>query len=50
VHVVPLYDGGELDRPSEVLTWRHGIWLYAPDEARELAVRLRAAWEGAPDL
>jgi diadenosine tetraphosphate (Ap4A) HIT family hydrolase len=45
VHVLPLYDGGESDRPSEVLTWRHGVWLYEPDEARTLATKLRAEWE-----
>jgi diadenosine tetraphosphate (Ap4A) HIT family hydrolase len=45
VHVLPLYDGGESDRPSEVLTWRHGVWLYENDEARALASKLRAEWE-----
>jgi diadenosine tetraphosphate (Ap4A) HIT family hydrolase len=47
VHVLPLFDGGESDRPSEVLTWRHGVWLYTPDEARELADSLRAGWDEA---
>jgi diadenosine tetraphosphate (Ap4A) HIT family hydrolase len=49
VHVLPLYDGGEMDRPSEVLTWRHGVGLYTPEEARELAGALRAAWPGEGD-
>jgi len=44
VHVLPLFDGGEGDRPSEVLTWRHGVWLYPPEEARELADTLRRDW------
>ena len=46
VHVLPLFDGGEADRPSEVLTWRHGVWLYAPEEARDLADTLRRGWVG----
>jgi len=44
VHVLPLFDGGPADRPSEVLTWRHGVGLYAPGEARELGATLRRAW------
>jgi histidine triad (HIT) family protein len=47
VHVLPLFDGGEGDRPSEVLTWRHGVFLYGPEEARDLAARLRDGWEDA---
>jgi diadenosine tetraphosphate (Ap4A) HIT family hydrolase len=46
VHVLPLFDGGEGDRPSEVLTWRHGVWLYPPGEARDLAEELRRGWAG----
>jgi diadenosine tetraphosphate (Ap4A) HIT family hydrolase len=49
VHVVPLHDGGEGDRPSEVLTWRNGVGLYSPEEAQALAATLRAAWEEASD-
>ena len=45
VHVLPLFDGGEADCPSEVLTWRHGVFVYTPEEARELADALRHAWE-----
>jgi diadenosine tetraphosphate (Ap4A) HIT family hydrolase len=47
VHVIPLYDGGELDRPSEVLTWRNGVTLYTPEETAELGAALRAAWGDA---
>lgn len=49
VHVVPLFDGGPADRPSEVLTWRHGVVLYAPEEAREIGAVLRRAWAEAGD-
>ena len=45
VHVIPLYDGGEVDRPSEVLTWRSGVALYEEEEATELATALRTAWD-----
>jgi diadenosine tetraphosphate (Ap4A) HIT family hydrolase len=45
VHVIPLFDGGEIDRPADVLTWRHGVWLYTPEEAHELARALRHAWD-----
>ncbi len=48
VHVLPLFDGGEGDRPAEVLTWKHGVFLYAPEEARDLAAALRGCWDGAP--
>lgn len=44
VHVVPLTDGGERDRPSEVLTWSHGVLVYDPGEMEEWTARLRAAW------
>jgi diadenosine tetraphosphate (Ap4A) HIT family hydrolase len=50
VHVLPLFDGGESDRPSEVLTWRHGVFLYTPEEARALADTLRQAWDAPADL
>jgi diadenosine tetraphosphate (Ap4A) HIT family hydrolase len=43
-HVVPLYDGGEADRPAEVFTWRHGVFVYEDGEAEALAGTLRAAW------
>jgi diadenosine tetraphosphate (Ap4A) HIT family hydrolase len=44
VHVVPLYDGGEPDKPSRVLTWSEGIGVYEPGEAAEVAAALRRAW------
>jgi diadenosine tetraphosphate (Ap4A) HIT family hydrolase len=44
VHVVPLTDGGEADRPAEVLTWSHGVYVYEDGEARRLRARLQAAW------
>lgn len=44
VHVVPLFDGGEGDRPSDVLTWKHGVWLYDEDDAAALAAEISAAW------
>jgi diadenosine tetraphosphate (Ap4A) HIT family hydrolase len=45
VHVLPLFDGGEADRPSEVLTWRNGVFVYTPEEARALTDALRDAWD-----
>jgi diadenosine tetraphosphate (Ap4A) HIT family hydrolase len=47
VHVIPLFEGGEGDRPAEVFSWRRGVVVYEPEEARELATSLRAVWEGA---
>jgi diadenosine tetraphosphate (Ap4A) HIT family hydrolase len=44
IHVVPLEDGGEADRPSEVFTWRHGVLVYESTEAQSLAGSLRATW------
>lgn len=44
VHVVPLTSGGEEDRPAEVLTWRHGVYVYDEGELQSWAERLRAAW------
>jgi histidine triad (HIT) family protein len=44
VHVVPLTDGGEEDKPADVLTWRHGIFVYEAGEMDAWADRLRAAW------
>jgi diadenosine tetraphosphate (Ap4A) HIT family hydrolase len=44
VHVVPLADGGELDRPANVFTWVHGVYVFeTDDEERALAATLRAA-------
>jgi diadenosine tetraphosphate (Ap4A) HIT family hydrolase len=47
VHVIPLFDGGEEDRPAAVLTWTRGVFVYDPDEVSELAASLRGAWERA---
>jgi diadenosine tetraphosphate (Ap4A) HIT family hydrolase len=44
VHVLPLYDGDERDRPALVLTWSNGVFIYEPGEAESLAADLRAAW------
>lgn len=41
-HVVPLFDGGEADRPAEVFTWRNGVYVY--DDA-QVAETLRSAVE-----
>jgi diadenosine tetraphosphate (Ap4A) HIT family hydrolase len=46
VHAIPLHDGGEEDRPAAVFTWASGVYVYEPEEARELAAALRAAWGG----
>ena len=45
IHVVPLSDGGEADRPCRVFSWEPGVYLYAPGEARLLADRLRKDWD-----
>lgn len=44
VHVIPLSDGGEMDRPASVLTWQNGMHVFEPGEMDEWGVRLRAAW------
>jgi len=44
VHVIPIYDGGEGDRPSEVFTWKNGVVVYDEAEERALAEDIRAAW------
>lgn len=49
VHVIPLSDGGESDRPAQVLTWSNGVHVYEPGERAAWAERIRAAWpRGAP--
>lgn len=49
VHVIPLSDGGESDRPAQVLTWSNGVHVYEPGERAAWAERIRAAWPcGAP--
>lgn len=44
LHVVPIYDGGEADRPSEVFTWKHGVLGYDAATAMRWREGLRAAW------
>ncbi|MFO0591221.1 MAG: HIT family protein [Polyangiaceae bacterium] len=44
VHVIPLTDGGEIDRPASVLTWSHGVHVFEPGEMEGFAERVRAAW------
>jgi histidine triad (HIT) family protein len=44
LHVIPLVDGGEVDRPASVLTWANGMYIFESDrEERELRERLRCA-------
>jgi diadenosine tetraphosphate (Ap4A) HIT family hydrolase len=47
VHVVPLFDGGEGDRPREVFSWSQGVGVYEEAEATELAALLMRAWPPA---
>jgi len=42
LHVVPIYQAGESEKPARVLSWTHGVVSYEPDEARVLAQELRA--------
>jgi len=42
-HVVPLFDGGESDRPSEVFTWSNGVYVYDDEDAEALEETLRRA-------
>ncbi len=44
VHAIPLTDAAEGDRPAEVLTWSHGVFVFDPGEAERLGEELRAAW------
>ena len=44
VHVVPLADGGEIDRPANVFTWGNGVYTFESlAEESTLAARLRDA-------
>jgi histidine triad (HIT) family protein len=44
LHVVPLADGGEADRPANVFTWAHGMYVFeSADEEASLRDRLRTA-------
>jgi len=43
LHLVPLADGGEADRPANVFTWAHGAYVFeSDDEEHALRDRLRA--------
>lgn len=42
LHVIPLADGGELDRPANVFTWERGMYVFE-DDAEERALRDRLA-------
>jgi len=44
VHVIPIFDGGEADRPSEILTWKNGVLVYDEGEDDALVVELTRAW------
>lgn len=46
VHVIPVDEPGA--RPSEVLTWQHGLYDGTDDEWRELHAALVAAWRASP--
>lgn len=49
LHVVPLFDGGESDRPANVFTWVHGAYVFESDrEESELRDRLRVAIRSRP--
>lgn len=48
VHVIPLTDGGEADRPAQVMTWANGVFVFEEGEAEEWVLRLRAAWPASP--
>ncbi|MBX3161137.1 MAG: HIT domain-containing protein [Deltaproteobacteria bacterium] len=44
LHVVPLADGGEADRPASVFTWAHGMYVFeSAGEEAALRARLVAA-------
>jgi histidine triad (HIT) family protein len=52
LHIIPLADGGELDRPANVFTWTNGMYVF-DDEHEERALRARlaaAAGSGRPEL
>ena len=47
VHVVPIYDGDDRDKPANVFTWAHGLEIPSSDEADARARALRDAWAEA---
>jgi diadenosine tetraphosphate (Ap4A) HIT family hydrolase len=42
VHVIPV--DTEEDRPADVFTWAHGVWVAERDEWESLADEYRACW------
>jgi histidine triad (HIT) family protein len=45
LHVVPLANGGEEDRPAGVFTWERGVWVFEDDgEEQRLRDALREAF------
>jgi diadenosine tetraphosphate (Ap4A) HIT family hydrolase len=49
LHVVPLADGGEADRPANVFTWNQGMYVFeSPAEETSLRDRLRSAIADLP--
>jgi histidine triad (HIT) family protein len=44
IHALPVYETDERARPAFVFSWSAGVLVYTDDEARQLARRLRAAW------
>ena len=44
LHLIPLADGGQADRPAEVFTWVNGVYVFGDAaEERDLRDRLTAA-------
>ena len=44
IHLVPLANGGEVDRPANVFTWTNGIYVFeSRDEERTMRDQLRRA-------
>jgi diadenosine tetraphosphate (Ap4A) HIT family hydrolase len=43
LHVIPLVDGGEVDRPANVLTWANGMYVFEDGEEAAWRERLRGA-------
>jgi diadenosine tetraphosphate (Ap4A) HIT family hydrolase len=48
LHVVPLADGGDADRPASVFTWNHGMYVFE-DAAEEVTFRDRLRRQLLPD-
>ncbi|MEO8700763.1 MAG: HIT family protein [Kofleriaceae bacterium] len=41
LHVIPLADGGEVDRPANVMTWANGMYVFEDGEEAIWRARLR---------